>query len=61
MAGEKKVGKKSEKGLSLYWKIGLIIGINLILLLAILFQNLASTRSAKSDGLIMMMWMSGER
>ncbi len=43
---------RKGKGLSLSWKIGLIISINLLLLVAIVVQNLIVTKSAQTDGLV---------
>ena len=44
-----------EKGMSLRTKIGLTVGINLVLLIAILGQNLWITKQAKTDGLVVNM------
>ncbi len=44
--------KKRWRTLSLSWKIGLIVGINLALFIAILVQNIVVTRSAQTDGLV---------
>ncbi len=50
----KKVLKAQRKWqtLSLSWKIGLLVGINLVLFIAILGQNIVETRSARTDGLV---------
>jgi len=45
----------SKKGFSLYWRIGLIIAINLVLLIGILIQNLIVTKSARTDRLVVNM------
>ncbi len=48
----KKNPSGQKKGMSLSMKIGLIISINLVLLIAIVFQNIIATRSARTDGLV---------
>jgi len=52
LSGGKGKSSKGDKGLSLSMKIGLIIGINLVLLIAIVVQNLVATKSARTDGLV---------